>query len=183
MQNTVDQLPIFNGRRISMVATAGQWYVAIKPICEGLDVDYIQQFKNLKDDGILGQLLCEHTMVAADGKLRKMTCLPEKFIYGWLFSIRSDSPQLIEYKRVCYELMYNHFHGALTGRVGIITERSAIDVEIEALEQKMTESPDYQRIQELKNRKTQLGRELSKQVKNYDTSLVAVQGSLFPATS
>lgn len=183
MQNTVDQLPIFNGRRISMVATDGQWYVAIKPICEGLDVDYIQQFKNLKDDGILGQLLCEHTMVAADGKLRKMTCLPEKFIYGWLFSIRSDSPKLIEYKRVCYELMYDHFHGALTGRIGIIAERSALDLQIEDLERKLTESEDYQQIQELKKRKTQLGKELTRQVRTYDNNLVAVQTSLFPATS
>lgn len=183
MQNSVEQLPVFNGRRISMMATDGQWYVAVKPICEGLNVDYIQQFKNLKDDEILGQLLCEHTMVAADGRLRKMTCLPEKYVYGWLFSIRSDSAELIEYKRVCYDLLYNHFHGALTGRMEIIAARSAVDVEIDELEKKMTESADYARLQELKSRRAQLGRDLTKQVKTYDQSLVAVQGSLFAATS
>ena len=71
----------------------GSWYVAVKPICEALNVDYTEQFKNLKEDEILSQLLCKHTTVAADNKQREMVCLPEKYIYGWLFSVKSNSPE------------------------------------------------------------------------------------------
>jgi hypothetical protein len=178
----VEHLPIFNGRKISTLLKDGEWYIAIKPICESLEVDYITQFKKAKEDEILGQLLSEHTMVAGDGRMRKMSCLPERYVYGWLFSIRSESEKLLEYKRVCYDLLYNHFHGALTGRGQIIAERSAIDIEIESLQKKLIESPDYQRMEELKNKKSMLGKELNKQVKTYDLNLTSVQGTLFPVT-
>lgn len=130
----------FKGKRLSVLSTDGQWWVAIKPICEALDVDYIEQFKGLKSDDIFGQLLCEHTTVAADGKARKMTCLPERYIYGWLLGIRSNSSALRDYKLKCYDILYNHFHGTLTGRITTLGERSEIDLRILELEEKLKES-------------------------------------------
>lgn len=183
MNKAIEQLPIFNGRKILATLQTGEWWVAVKPLCEALEVDYKQQAKNILEDGILSQLSCEHTMVAADNKLRKMTCLPERYVYGWLFSIRSESVKLLEYKRTCYDLLYNHFHGALTGRVGIITERSAIDVEMEKAKKELTESEPYQRLQNLEAQRAKLGKLLSKQIKDLDHGIIATQGTLFPANA
>ncbi len=43
----------FNGKRISVLLADGSWWVAIKPICEALKVDYEGQRKNIQDDEIL----------------------------------------------------------------------------------------------------------------------------------
>lgn len=155
----------FDGRRISVLNAAdGEWYVAIKPICEVLNVDYIRQFKNLKEDEILGQLLSEQTTVAADGKVRNMTCLPEKFIYGWLFSIRSESEDLKKYKLKCYEVLYGFFHGTMKRRTAALKTKTDMDLEIltlkEQLDEKLAESEEYIRIQELKRAKKQVAQTL-----------------------
>ena len=81
----------FNGKTIFFQAYDGQFWIAIKPICEALNLEYTRQFKNLKEDEILNQLLAEQPMVGADNRIRKMVSLPEKYIYGWLFSINSSS--------------------------------------------------------------------------------------------
>lgn len=56
----------FNGRNIYFQSVDGEFYIAIKPICEALELEYTRQFKNLKEDKILGQLLAEQPMVGAD---------------------------------------------------------------------------------------------------------------------
>ena len=101
MKKDIKKFLEFNGKSIHFLAVDGQYWIALKPICEALNVDYIRQFKNLKDDGVLSLLLSEQTMVAGDDKLRKMICLPEFFIYGWIFSIQSQSQELQAYKLEC----------------------------------------------------------------------------------
>ncbi len=164
----------FNGTRISVLSSNGTWYIAIKPICEALKVDYIEQFKNLKSDEILNQLLCERTTVAADGKMRNMACLPERYVYGWLFSIRSDSQDLKAYRLKCYDILYAHFHGAMTARVDTLQQRSEVDSQIVALRQKIDESPYAMEIQELKRKKA----EISARLKKIDRDLLAGQLTL-----
>jgi len=164
----------FNGKRISVLLADGTWWVALKPICEALGVKYESQFERMQNHKILGQLFRKRGMVAADNRMREMVCLPEKFIYGWLFSINSDNAQLIEFQRECYEVLYDHFHGALAMRVNNLNEKSAIDLQIEELEQKMLASEEFLKIQELKKRKTVITAQLRQQ----DKDLLAGQLSL-----
>lgn len=161
----------FNGKKITVIHNEGKWWVAIKPICEALEIEYTRTFKNLKDDEILGQLLAEQPMVGADKKTRNMLCLPEKFVYGWLFSIRSDSSALKQYKLVCYNVLYNHFHGAITGRMETLTERVDLDLQIIDLQDQLLQSEQFLKIQELKKRRTQLG----KRLRELDADLVSGQ--------
>ncbi len=151
----------FNGKKISIINQDGIWYIAIRPICEALGIDYKRQAKNILDDEILGQLSSVQTTVAADGKLRKMTCLPEKYIYGWLFSIRSESEDLKAYKLKCYEVLFDHFHGAMTARMTILTEQDTIATQIAELEKALEETEEYKKIQELKKRKGETRKELT----------------------
>lgn len=113
MNQVVQKFLEFNGKTLMFLGKNGEYWVALKPICEALRLEYTRTFKNVKSDPILGQLLAEQPMVGADDRVRKMTCIPERWVYGWLFSIQSSSPELIEYKKLCYEVLDNYFHGSL----------------------------------------------------------------------
>lgn len=138
-----------NEQPIVLTHADGKWWVAIKPICTALKVDYIQQFKNLKEDKILSQLLCEHTTTGADFKQYKMLCLPEKFIYGWLFSINSNSEELQNFKLQCYEVLYEHFHGVLANRQRALKEKTLQERKIVELQQRIKQLPEYEELQTL----------------------------------
>lgn len=165
MKNEIKRFLEFNGKKIFFVAADGQWWIAIKPICEVLNVDYIRQFKNLKEDKILGQLLSDQTIVAADNRLRKMTCLPEFFIYGWIFQLQSNSDELQQYKLECYKVLFAYFHGSITGRKELISEKAKNLVEINMLEKKLEENQDHQRLIKLQKKLTTITSELRTQDK------------------
>lgn len=149
MKTETEKFLQFNGKTIYFLAKDGQYWIAIRPICDALKVQYVRQFKNLKKDEILSQLLSEQTMVGADNKLRKMVCLPERFIYGWLFSIRSDSAELLQYKRECYNLLYEHFHGKITSRETVIGKKTKNQLEYESIISNFRNTPEGQRAFEL----------------------------------
>lgn len=148
----IEKILNFNDREISLVLADGQWWVAVKPVCEVLGVNYNRQFQNLKDDEILSQLFAEQQIVAADGKERNMLCLPERYVYGWLFGIRSESEELKKYKRECYDVLFNHFHG----RFSKLVEKFRIEAEMASIEQKLATNEDFQKYQELIEQKKQI---------------------------
>jgi hypothetical protein len=162
MSKAIERLLDFEGKNISIVLADNQWWIPVKPVCDALNVQYERQFKNLKEDEILSQLLSKQTTVGADGKQREMVCVPEKYVYGWLFSIRSDSPELRVYKMKCYEILYNYFHGIIKDRFNVLTEYDDIDIEIMELQQKLLETNEYRTIEDLKKKKTSLRSKLKK---------------------
>jgi len=165
----------FNGKNIDFLSRSGQYWVAIKPICEALNVHYKHQYESIKSDIILGQLSRNQGMVAADGKLRKMFCLPEKYIYGWIFSLQSSSKELQEYKKECYDVLFNHFHGAITGRRQIISEKIEIQTHKTVLEHKLQDNEDYKKLMELNAAEMRIGKDL----KRLDSDLYKEQLDLF----
>jgi hypothetical protein len=146
----------FNGQNINVLSKDGTTWVAIKPICEALKVNYDRQFKNLKNHPLLNQLYANQHTVAKDDKLREMVCLPEKFIYGWLFSINSDSEDFLKYQLECYDILFNHFHGATTHRLSLLQQKSHDEKVLAELNNKLKEelkaSPTYLQLQEVKSR-------------------------------
>jgi len=174
MKKTVEKFLEFNGKKIFFIAADGQWWIAIKPICEALGVDYISQFKNVKEEKILSQLLSEQTIVAADNKLRKMVCLPEFFIYGWIFQIQSTSDELQAYKFECYRVLFQYFHGSITGRKELITEKAKTIIEINQLEQKLADNAEHQQLIKLQKKQQFIANELrtrDKEVLNEELTL------------
>lgn len=167
----IDNFLQFNGKRIATLRKDGQWWVAVKPICEALGVHYKSQHRAISDDKILGQLSSNQRMVAADSREREMFCLPEKFVYGWLFSINSDSGGLLLYKRKCYEVLFDYFHGALTGRMNVLEERLDYDRIIKEKQAELEKSDIYQEIKELKKK----DRAAVKALKKMDAELASGQ--------
>lgn len=159
----------FNGKNIVFMSVDGTYWIAIKPICEILNVDYNRQFQNLQSHRILSQLFAKQQTVAADNKIRNMVCLPEKYIYGWLFSINSTSEELLAYQETCYELLYNHFHGTITNRKELLIQRTELDKQIGELKQSLLEKDQkYIQLQELEyKRKT-----VSTQLNSIDKELI-----------
>lgn len=104
----------FNSQQILTAMAAGVAYVAMKPIVENLGMSWgTQQQKLMKS---LEKFNCIHmNMVAADGKLRKLLCLPLKKLNGWLFSInpekvRSDiRDKLIQYQEECFTVLHDYW--------------------------------------------------------------------------
>jgi hypothetical protein len=175
MENSNNKFLEFNGKNIYFIATDGKYWIAIKPICEALGVDYERQRKNIKEDEILCQLPSEQTVVAADGRLRKMICLPEFFIYGWIFSIQSQSKELTKYKMKCYELLYNYFHGSTTGRSESLKVKTKSELELEEAILKMSETPESKKVEELKIKLKQV----NKQLRTLDDEFVSSQMELW----
>lgn len=104
----------FNGQQIITAMAAGVAYVAMKPIVENLGMSWgTQQQKLMKQ---LDKFKCIHmNMVAADGKPRKLLCLPLKKLNGWLFSINPEKvradirDKLIQYQEECFSVLHDYW--------------------------------------------------------------------------
>lgn len=104
----------FNGQQIITAMAAGVAYVAMKPIVENLGMSWsTQQTKLMKQ---ISKFNCVHmNMVAADGKLRKLLCLPLKKLNGWLFSINPEKvradirDKLIQYREECFTVLHDYW--------------------------------------------------------------------------
>ncbi|EAQ6165078.1 phage antirepressor Ant [Salmonella enterica subsp. houtenae serovar 48:z4,z32:-] len=104
----------FNGQQIITAMAAGVAYVAMKPIVENLGMSWsTQQTKLMKQ---LQKFNHVHmNMVAADGKLRKLLCIPLKKLNGWLFSINPEKvradirDKLIKYQEECFTVLHDYW--------------------------------------------------------------------------
>ncbi|MBV2427747.1 phage antirepressor Ant [Escherichia coli] len=104
----------FNGQQIITAMAAGVAYVAMKSIVENLGMSWgTQQQKLMKQ---LDKFNCIHmNMVAADGKLRKLLCLPLKKLNGWLFSINPEKvradirDKLVQYQEECFTVLHDYW--------------------------------------------------------------------------
>lgn len=175
MKNESTKFLEFNDHAIYYNLIDGEWWVAIKPICEALNVNYNRQFQNLKNDEILNQLFAKQQMVGADDRMREMVSIPEKYIYGWLFSIRSASEDLKAYKLKCYEILYDYFHGTITRRQRLLVNRLELKNEKQEIINRLQESDDYKRLKEIDNTISASTKTLNK----LDKDLAAGQMDMF----
>lgn len=115
MMDAYNKFLEFNGKAVYFLAKGGTYWIAIKPICEALEVSFERQKRTVKSDPILSKGVSLQTL-PTDGGMQKMLCITERYVYGWLFSIKSESKELLDYKRKCYDLLFDYFHGSITSR-------------------------------------------------------------------
>jgi hypothetical protein len=175
METKVRRFLEFNGKAILFLNYEGKYWIAIRPICEALGVNYNRIYQNLINDPILKDVFAKQQMHDTKNRLQSMVALPEKYIYGWLFSIRSGSDALQNYKLKCYDILYEYFHGAIAERHFHLTEKSAIENQIAELKEKLNENSDYLLLQELTAREMRI----SKTLKQLDADLLNRQLKLF----
>ena len=105
----------FHGQPIITAMVAGVAYVAMRPLVENIGIDWTGQsvkLRNQKD-----KFNCRDiSMVAADGKLRQLLCLPLKKLNGWLFSINPEKvradirDKLIQYQEECFTVLHDYWN-------------------------------------------------------------------------
>ena len=165
----------FKGKSLLFLSKDGIYWIALKPICEALTINYQQQHKNVLADPILGPASCNHTIQIPNDQARNMTCLPEYLIYGYIFSIRSESPELLEYKKECYKILFDYFHGIITSRQNLIKEKVMLQKERVLLETDLRNDTRFVKLEELKAGEARIGKNL----KRLDDEAITQQLSLF----
>lgn len=112
----------FHGATLYVVSHQSQPYVPMKPIVEGMGMDWASQFTKLTGNGSRWSVV-EITTVAEDGKQRAMICLPLRKLPGWLMTIHPNKikdlgvrAKVIAYQNECDDVLWQHWsqHQAVT---------------------------------------------------------------------
>lgn len=113
------QLPVrveFCGTYLEGVVSEGRAYVAMKPIAEGMGLDWDKQLQRIKDHPVLGdQLSPLKGVVAEDGRRREMMCLPEDILPFWMALVNANRvradlrPRIITYQREAARVLHEAF--------------------------------------------------------------------------
>ncbi|TNH06624.1 phage antirepressor N-terminal domain-containing protein [Testudinibacter sp. TR-2022] len=89
-------------------------YTAIKPIVEAIGLDWGGQQQKFSKSG--DKFNCRGiSIVAQDGKIREMLCMPIKKLNGWLFSINPDKvrsdlrEKVIQYQEECFQALHDYW--------------------------------------------------------------------------
>lgn len=108
----------FNGATLTLASINNKPFVAIRPICEAMGIDWNAQFQKIKRDLVLNSVMCMTHTTGSDNKKYEMVCLPLEYLNGWLFKIdarRVRNPQaqvaVVQYQRECYPALNNYCNG------------------------------------------------------------------------
>lgn len=103
----------FHGDSLYVVNYNGQPYVPMKPVVEGMGMDWASQFTKLKQR--FKSTIAEITMVAEDGKSRNMLCIALRKLSGWLHTISPNKvkpeirDKVIRYQEECDDVLYEYW--------------------------------------------------------------------------
>ncbi len=106
----------FQGTTLFVIDHQGEPYAPMRPIVEGMGLDWAAQFTKLKSERF-GSTVVEIATVAQDGKQREMTCMPVRKLAGWLMGISPNKvkPELREkilaYQHECDDVLWRHWTG------------------------------------------------------------------------
>ncbi|WP_348944009.1 phage antirepressor N-terminal domain-containing protein [Chitinibacter sp. FCG-7] len=105
----------FAGAVLDGLIVKGVAYVALRPIVEGMGLEWSRQLQRVQDDPVLSANCVHMYTIADDGRQREMLCLPEKYLQGWLFKVNANKvkpgirDKVIHYQRECYEVLHKAF--------------------------------------------------------------------------
>ncbi|HDS1113605.1 TPA: phage antirepressor N-terminal domain-containing protein [Pluralibacter gergoviae] len=103
----------FYGNSLFVVEHKGEDYTPMRPIIEGMGMDWASQFTKLKQR--FKSTVVEITMVAADGKSRSMICLALRKLAAWLNSVSPNKvrPEIrdnvIRYQEEYDDVLYEYW--------------------------------------------------------------------------
>lgn len=117
---------------VVLVGQNNEPYVAMKPVVVNMGLDWESQLRKLGEK--FSATTVEMTVVAGDGKLRGMICLPLKKLPAWLYSINPNKvkPELrdkiIRYQEECDDALWDYWTKGSATRAGApsTTQRIAL---------------------------------------------------------
>ena len=115
MNNTNIQTINFNNQQLLTVEKDGIRYVAVKPICDSLGLDWAAQFTKIKNNLVLNEGIAIIT-TPSEGGPQQTICLHINMINGWLFTINPNKvseeirPLVIYYQKECYKALFEFWN-------------------------------------------------------------------------
>ena len=113
--NAKSKIVKFNNQQVPVFMQGDKPYVAMKPICENIGLDWEAQRQRIKRNHVLDVSACMIKVVAQDGKFREVLALPIGCLNGWLMGVDANKVKpeikdtLIKYQLECYDVLYKHF--------------------------------------------------------------------------
>lgn len=111
---TLTQITVpFHGAELSVIEYNNQPYTPMKPIIDGMGLDWAAQYTKLKQRFI--SVIAEIATTGKDGKQYKMICLPVRKLPAWLYSIHANKvkPELrdtvIMYQNECDDVLWDYW--------------------------------------------------------------------------
>ncbi|MCO7515698.1 phage antirepressor N-terminal domain-containing protein [Pseudomonas putida] len=105
----------FRSAKLLLVERDGQPFVPMKPVVEGMGLDWKSQHAKLQG-GRFNSVMVMITTTGADGKRYEMACLPLRKLAGWLMSIHASKvrPELrdgvIAYQNECDDALWSYWN-------------------------------------------------------------------------
>lgn len=130
MQNQI-QTVNFHNQSLITLQKDDVAYVAMKPICENIGLDWEAQRQRISRDEVLNSVACMIKATGTDSKIYKMLCLPIHYLNGWLFGVDTNrvkveiKDKLITYKKECYQALFDYWNKG----VAVNPRRITISVE------------------------------------------------------
>ncbi len=108
----------FHGNQLLGFENDRGLFVALKPIVEGMGIDWSSQHKRLQRDPILSEGMVIMTIPFGRGGAQEAVCLPLDLVHGWLFTVDASRiaddvtrAKVITYQRECYRVLADAFAG------------------------------------------------------------------------
>ncbi|UAX42503.1 phage antirepressor N-terminal domain-containing protein [Pasteurella canis] len=121
----------FHNQPLSTFEHNSIYYVAMKPICENIGLNWDGQRQRIQRDEVLSQGMVIITAPTNSGD-QQMLCLPIDYLNGWLFGIdvKRVKPEirdlLITYKKECYKALSDYWMKGKAERKTTTDERTGL---------------------------------------------------------
>ena len=126
----------FMGQSLLSVKVDGTVYVPMKPIVEGMGLQWFPQWRKIENSARYNHMII---LLQTPGGPQKMVCLPMTKLNGWLFSINPEKVRkeiretVIRYQDECFVVLYNYWNNGAAIRHETLTEEIKREI-IEAVE-------------------------------------------------
>lgn len=113
-QSTVTTVP-FHGTNLFVVEREGQPYAPMRPIVEGMGLDWKTQYRKLQSGRFVTCVVEMTTQLPGDDQRRAVTCLPLRKLMGWLMSIHPNKvrseirDKVIAYQSECDDVLWDYW--------------------------------------------------------------------------
>ena len=112
------QTIVFNNQILTTFEKDGVRYVAIKPICENMGIEWSTQLQKLNRNK--EKFGCVHMNIPSKGGNQSTLCLPIKKLNGWLFSINTEKIKDVDikntvnlYQEECFEVLHDYWQDGI----------------------------------------------------------------------
>ena len=104
----------FHGQSLVAVLIDGKPFVAMRPICKNIGLQWESQYNRIKRNPVMNEGIFIMNMPSEGGD-QETICLPLDMLNGWLFGVDVNRvreeirPKLMQYQKECFGVLFRHF--------------------------------------------------------------------------